>query len=136
VNGLVMLRKVHRAASVMSVRLARRRAFIARSPSEAGDAGPGAGPYAAVVLRFSGLGAYTNPPLAIDAHTCLVVALGDPEPGNRNDTIAYAPPAPTRKWPGGRSWPTAPTTSRARALCPCREEHVNQGKQPGDGYCR
>lgn len=31
----------------------------------------------------------TNLQVAIDAHTRLVVALGDPQPGNRNDTIVY-----------------------------------------------
>jgi hypothetical protein len=31
----------------------------------------------------------TNPQLAIDASTRLVIALGDPQPGNRNDTIVY-----------------------------------------------
>ncbi|GIM83544.1 hypothetical protein Sar04_12720 [Salinispora arenicola] len=31
----------------------------------------------------------TNLQIAIDAHTRLVVALGDPQPGNRNDTIVY-----------------------------------------------
>ncbi|GHJ06978.1 hypothetical protein TPA0907_13450 [Micromonospora humidisoli] len=31
----------------------------------------------------------TNLQVAIDAHTHLVVALGDPQPGNRNDTIVY-----------------------------------------------
>ncbi|EEP72364.1 transposase [Micromonospora sp. ATCC 39149] len=31
----------------------------------------------------------TNLQIAIDAHTRLVVALCDPQPGNRNDTIAY-----------------------------------------------
>ncbi|MFI9643089.1 transposase family protein [Micromonospora sp. NPDC051925] len=30
-----------------------------------------------------------NLQVAIDAHTRLVVALGDPQPGNRNDTIVY-----------------------------------------------
>lgn len=32
----------------------------------------------------------TNLQVAIDANTRLVVALGDPQPGNRNDTIVYA----------------------------------------------
>jgi hypothetical protein len=31
----------------------------------------------------------TNLQIAIDAHTRLVVALGDPQPNNRNDTIVY-----------------------------------------------
>ncbi len=31
----------------------------------------------------------TNLQVAIDAHTHLVVSLGDPQPGNRNDTIVY-----------------------------------------------
>src|SRR5262245_35191376 len=31
----------------------------------------------------------TNLQVAIDANTRLVVALGDPQPGNRNDTIVY-----------------------------------------------
>jgi DDE superfamily endonuclease/Helix-turn-helix of DDE superfamily endonuclease len=31
----------------------------------------------------------TNLQVAIDANTRLVVALGDPQPGNRNDTVAY-----------------------------------------------
>jgi hypothetical protein len=31
----------------------------------------------------------TNQQVAIDANTRLVVALGDPQPGNRNDTIVY-----------------------------------------------
>ncbi len=31
----------------------------------------------------------TNPQVAIDANTRLVIALGDPQPGNRNDTIVY-----------------------------------------------
>ena len=31
----------------------------------------------------------TNVQVVIDAHTRLVVALGDPQPGNRNDTIVY-----------------------------------------------
>ncbi|GAA0569447.1 hypothetical protein GCM10010172_62270 [Paractinoplanes ferrugineus] len=30
-----------------------------------------------------------NLQVAIDANTCLVIALGDPQPGNRNDTIVY-----------------------------------------------
>lgn len=30
-----------------------------------------------------------NPQVAIDAHARFVVALGDPQPGNRNDTIVY-----------------------------------------------
>jgi hypothetical protein len=31
----------------------------------------------------------TNLQVAIDANTRLVVALGDPQPGDRNDTVAY-----------------------------------------------
>lgn len=30
-----------------------------------------------------------NLQVAIDANTCLVIASGDPQPGNRNDTVAY-----------------------------------------------
>jgi hypothetical protein len=31
----------------------------------------------------------TNLQVAIDANTRLVIALGDPQPGNRNDTVVY-----------------------------------------------
>lgn len=31
----------------------------------------------------------TNPQVAIDADTCLTIATGEPEPGNRNDCTVY-----------------------------------------------
>jgi hypothetical protein len=42
----------------------------------------------------------TNLQVAIDANTRLVVALGDPQPGNRNDTIAYRTSGIDRKLAG------------------------------------
>jgi Helix-turn-helix of DDE superfamily endonuclease len=60
----------------------------------------------------------TNLQVAIDANSRLVVALGDPRPGNRNDTIVYRSSGINQKLagrptmaPDGRPWPTAPTAA-------------------------
>jgi hypothetical protein len=42
-----------------------------------------------------------NLQVAIDANTRLVVALGDPQPGNRNDTIVYRTSGIDKKLSGG-----------------------------------
>jgi hypothetical protein len=42
----------------------------------------------------------TNLQVAIDADTRLVVALGDPQPGNRNDTVVYRSSGINRKLAG------------------------------------
>jgi hypothetical protein len=42
----------------------------------------------------------TNLQVAIDANTRLVVALGDPQPGNRNDTLVYRSSRINRKLDG------------------------------------
>ena len=52
--------------------------------------------------------------VAIDASTRLVIAVGDPQPGNRNDTIVYRTAGSIRSWTGGRSWPTAATAATPR----------------------
>ncbi len=56
----------------------------------------------------------TNLQVAIDAHTRLVVALDDPQPGNRYDTIVHRTSGITQKLTGGQSWPTAPTAATPR----------------------
>ncbi len=38
--------------------------------------------------------------VAIDASTRLDIAVGDPQPGNRNDTIVYPIVVSTRSWTG------------------------------------
>lgn len=53
----------------------------------------------------------TNLQVAIDAHTRLVVALGDPQPGNRNDTIVYRTSGIDQRLAGR---PTAPTAATPR----------------------
>ena len=57
----------------------------------------------------------TNLQVAIDASTRLVIAVGDPQPGNRRTTrSSTAAPASRRSWTGGRSWPTAATAATPR----------------------
>jgi hypothetical protein len=41
-----------------------------------------------------------NLQVAVDANTCLIIALGDPQPGNRNDTVAYRTSGIARKLAG------------------------------------
>jgi hypothetical protein len=51
--------------------------------------------------------------VAIVDSTRLVIA-GDPQPGNRNDTIVYRTRGIDQKLADGRSWPTAATAATPR----------------------
>jgi hypothetical protein len=54
----------------------------------------------AVAARSKNYRYSTNLQVAIDADTRLVVALGDPQPGNRNDTVVYRTSGINRKLAG------------------------------------
>ena len=56
----------------------------------------------------------TNPQVAVDANTRLVIALGNPKPGNRNDTIAYRSSGINTTSSDRKSWPTAGTAATRR----------------------
>jgi len=67
----------------------------------------------------------TNLQVAIDANTRLVVALGDPQPGNRNDTVVY--------WSSGINGKLAGQPTMADGAYRGNPEVVIPYRKPEDG---
>jgi len=61
----------------------------------------------------------TNVQVAIDANTRLVIATGDPQPGNRNDTVVYRS--------SGIQQTLAPPAARAAPVRDRNEHRPHQG---------
>ncbi|GAA3551342.1 hypothetical protein GCM10022222_38590 [Amycolatopsis ultiminotia] len=59
----------------------------------------------------------TNVQVAIDAETRLVIAIGDPQPGSRNDCTVYRDSGLAGNSPIGRSWPMAAIKAIPRSSC-------------------
>jgi hypothetical protein len=65
----------------------------------------------------------TNLQVAIDANTRLVVALGDPQPGNRNDTVVYRSSGIHRRLAGRATMADGAYRGNPEVVIPYRKPH-------------
>uniref|UniRef100_A8M7H3 Transposase IS4 family protein n=1 Tax=Salinispora arenicola (strain CNS-205) TaxID=391037 RepID=A8M7H3_SALAI len=81
----------------------------------------------------------TNLQVAVDAHTHLVVALGDPQPGNRNDTIVYRTSGIDQKLAGRPVIADGAYRGNPDVITPYRKPadgSARKGRTCGAEYCR